>query len=567
MAEEVKLSITLAGDASGAEDALAGVADAAKEAADAVEGIAGASDSLDELGEKSEAAKGRVNGLWSAMRKDLPSMDSLKKAVPLGNLVAAGLSAAAKAAKALAAASAAAGAAAAAAVVKFGVEQERTRLKMQVLLGDAAKGDKLMAQLSGLANATPFGTSEVVEAGQALLSYGIAAGDVQAAMVQVGNAAAATGRSIAQMAEMYGKAMARGKADAETLNQMAGAGVPVVQALADRLGVAREQVWKLASQGRISSADLAAAFASLSEQGGVFGGMMQRQSQTVGGLWSTLAGKLQQAAGTLGEQLAPVMARVLQWAVELADRIYRAVADGTVVQALGNWAEVGVAFFMQLQRTAFTCWEYIKAGALFLGDVLEGVFDDVAAAVLGVVGTVQKAWQGVVNGFVAAYNAVASLAGFDELEDVDWGDSTMQAAREYSGRALEAAGRSSRRFADASSASDAFDAESEAKEEELSKGIRGMVDGVLTSIREGGKAAEAAVLDTAGAARPVPEDAAAPASRPENGRPEADSLARIGLYNFGAQAVNSLDVRRNALLERIAAAVAAPSARQEVYAV
>ena len=551
------------------------------------------------------------------MQKEVPSLDKLKKAVPLGGLIASGLSAAATACAALAAAAAAAGTAAAAAVVKFGAQQEQTRLKMQVLLGDAAKGNRLMAELGQMANATPFSNSEVVEAGQSLLSYGVAAGDVQRILTQVGNAAAATGRPLGQMAEMYGKAMAKGKADSETLKQMAGAGVPILQALAKQLGVSKEEVYGLAAAGKISAGQLAAAFGSLSEQGGAFNGMMERQSQTVGGLWSTLTGKLQQAAATLGEQLAPVMRKVLEWAISFADRLSAAVSDGTVVRKLGEWAEVGVAFFMELGRTANTVWQYIKAGALTLGDILSGVFHGVAAGVLAWVGTIQAEWAAVINGFIAAYNEVASLAGFDQLEEVHWGDSALQAAKEHGSRALDAGDRIARRFPDANAAIDDYNRESEAKEEELSRLIQEGVDGVLKSIRDDAKAANEAVLETGGqtpAALPPGEadEVAEPIAEaveeslekalgdyrekgeearmgvfetagvnPEEERPEpaaaaprapgetpVDSLAKIGLYNFGASADRSLDTRRNQLLEQIARGVSAPqTSRMEVFAV
>lgn len=685
MAQDVKLSLTLAGDASGAEEALEAVCAAAEAARSAVEEISSvavspatdasslkrlsetaadacsavdsvsgkadslgdaadsaaddlekAADTLDEtadaaddaagglgqaagamkkVGARSATAQGKVRGLYQTMQREIPSLDKLKEAVPLGGLIASGLSAAARACKALATAAAAAGAAAAAAVVKFGADQEQTRLKMQVLLGDAAKGNKLMGQLSEMANATPFSTSDVVGAGQALLSYGVAAGDVRRALEQVGNAAAATGRPLGQMAEMYGKALAKGKADSETLNQMAGAGVPILQALAKQLGVSKEEVYGLAAAGKVSAGLLAAAFGSLSEQGGAFNGMMERQSQTVGGMWSTLTGKLQQAAGTLGEQLAPVMRKVLEWAISFADKLSAAVSDGTVVQTLGDWAQIGVTFFWELGRTANTVWQYIKAGALYLGDICEGVFRVVAAGAMAQFGYILQKFADMVNGFIWIYNAVARLGGFDQIDEVDWGDSMMESAARHGNAALDAGDRMSRRFTDAKESIAEYNRESEENENKINNLIVKGVHVAMKSIRDDAKAAEAATLETGGqatallrgavdeVAEPVAkavseeienaleghrekgeearmevfdlagkstgettEEPVAPTARAPGETP-MDSLARIGLYNFGAAADKSLDMRRNQLLERIAAGVWAPQSRMEVFAV
>jgi len=80
----------------------------------------------------------------------------------------------------------------------------------------------------------------------------------------------------------------QGRLFAEDINQLTGRGIPVIQEFAKQLGVTDAEVKKMASDGKISFTNLEQAFVSLTSQGGKFGGMMARQSRTVGGLWSTL---------------------------------------------------------------------------------------------------------------------------------------------------------------------------------------------------------------------------------------------------------------------------------------
>ena len=617
-AEEVSETggdMKVSADTKAVQSALSGLLDTTRRIADTLSRIDGTG--LERVAEAGRKAQRSLDGVTSSARKMVSSIaggitGKLKGAI---SSVPGMLSSAFKAG--FASVTAALGAATFA-CVKFGAAQEQTRLKFQVLLGDVAKGNKLFSQLVKFANVTPFSTDDVVKAGQTLLSFGVAAGDVQDTLKAVGNAAAATGVNVADMAAIYGKAMVKGKVEAETLNQMSERGVPIIKALAKQMGVAEKEVYKLTSKGKIGADDLRKAFFSLSEKGGAYNGMMEKQARTVGGLWSTLLGKVQNVAATLGEQLMPVMQKCLDKAIELADALGRMVASGDFAKGLADGIAAAAPMVASVLKWVVRSFLGIKGvihsiiGTVFglvnmaVGGViglLTACFKlgvDLGAAIFGggqwvlgkllklvdgfigtVMGWVRSLVQGIIDGVLWAYNKVASVLHMDhvEIELGDWGGKAKEGTRLMGDSFLEASQdtfNARNKIYDMVRPVDAF-----AAELGVGQGLMKIKDGMAATY-EGGKAADAfdKMVDgvagkITGWARGFGNDVKANAKKQaeeagkatlDKAKPEAkvkdivgdrgitrkvDSLAKIGLFNFGKSAEQNLDLRRNNLLEAI----------------
>ena len=99
------------------------------------------------------------------------------------------------------------------------------------------------------------------------------------------------------MAQIYGKTMAKGKAQTEELNQMSERGVPIIRALVDlaaRYGntMSKADVYKAAERGQISYEVMDEALQLLTSDGEVFNNQMAKQSETLTGLASTVKDNL-----------------------------------------------------------------------------------------------------------------------------------------------------------------------------------------------------------------------------------------------------------------------------------
>jgi len=197
--------------------------------------------------------------------------------------------------------------AAAISVLKLGMNMEQAKVAFTVFLGSAEKANKALADLNEFANVTPYDNAEVIDTGKSLLAFGVGADDLTSTLRKLGDVASGLNVPLNDMAQIYGKAMNKGKLQAEELNQLSERGVPIMQALADKFGVQKDQVYKLAEQGKITFSVFNEAFSSMSANGGDFFQMMEKQSETTSGKLSTLVGNAQMLGITIAEKLMPTV--------------------------------------------------------------------------------------------------------------------------------------------------------------------------------------------------------------------------------------------------------------------
>jgi len=95
----------------------------------------------------------------------------------------------------------------------------------------------------------------------------------------------------------------QGRLFAEDINQFQGRGIPILQELATVLGVSTAEVKNLVEKGKVGFPELEQAFQRMTNNGGQFAGMMEAQSQTLGGLFSTLKDTVTLTLADLGAQI------------------------------------------------------------------------------------------------------------------------------------------------------------------------------------------------------------------------------------------------------------------------
>lgn len=187
------------------------------------------------------------------------------------------------------------------AAIKLAGNLEQTQLALEVLLGDAAKATQIKNEWTQLASSTPFSSSDIDSAGKKLLAFNIEAEKVTDTLRRIGDISAATGSSISEIADIYGKAAVQGRLFAEDINQFQGRGIPVVQSLAKVLGVAETEVRDLVTQGKVGFPELEAAFKNMTDEGGQFSGMMDKLSTSTLGKFSTTMDNAKLALASFGE--------------------------------------------------------------------------------------------------------------------------------------------------------------------------------------------------------------------------------------------------------------------------
>lgn len=188
--------------------------------------------------------------------------------------------------------------------VSLASDAEQAQIGFTTMLKSADAAKAVLAELETFAASTHLQLPSLRDGAKQLLNAQVPASELTSRLRTLGDIAAGTGKPIEDFVRIFAKVKSTGKLSLETLNQLAERGVPIYTALADQLGVGRDEMLDMISKGAVGFADLDGALTSLTTGAGVFAGGMAAQAQTLGGLWSTLKDNLSFAVRELGVNMA-----------------------------------------------------------------------------------------------------------------------------------------------------------------------------------------------------------------------------------------------------------------------
>ena len=192
--------------------------------------------------------------------------------------------------------------------VKTASEMEQAQAGFTTMLGSAKKATDFLAQLKAFAVKTPFSTEDVVKYSQSLMAMGFNAKDVIPTLRNAGDAVAAMGGSPEKLQRVLlalGQIKAKGKLMASEMMQITENGIGGWQMIADHMHKTVPEVMALTQKGAISSDQ--AISAMMEGMHKKFGGMMDQQSNSVAGMWSTLQDTAQLALGDMMKAFFPLI--------------------------------------------------------------------------------------------------------------------------------------------------------------------------------------------------------------------------------------------------------------------
>lgn len=204
------------------------------------------------------------------------------------------------------------GAAAATMGITTASQMEQAEVGFKTMLGSAEKAKKFLSDLQKFANTTPFEFGELTGAAQRLMAMGFAANDVIPMLTAVGDAVAAMGgsaESVDSVTTALGQMQAKGKVSGEELMQLTEQGIPALKILADSYKVSTAEMSAMITAGKVQSDKAIPLLIKGLEQGTKsvkgFAGMMNAQSQTMNGKWSTLMDTLKSGLGNIAAKFLP----------------------------------------------------------------------------------------------------------------------------------------------------------------------------------------------------------------------------------------------------------------------
>ena len=257
------------------------------------------------------------------------------------------------------------------AIKKFGSDVIEATGKMQQLqvalstiLQNKSKADQLTAEIVQFAAKTPFNLDDVATGAKQLLAYGSSADNVVNELSMLGDVASGLQIPIGQLIYLYGTLRTQGRAITVDIKQFAGRGIPIYEELAKVLGVAKDQVSGLVTEGKVGFAEVEQAFKNMTSEGGKFANLMENSAGTWPQRLSNIEDTLFQKMNEFGNKYKEVFEFGIGTAEDLVENLDDVIAVmGSLIAAYGTYKAALIAAAVAQKAVGFV--ESIRLIAMY----------------------------------------------------------------------------------------------------------------------------------------------------------------------------------------------------------
>lgn len=196
--------------------------------------------------------------------------------------------------------------------VQAAIDLEQSIVSFEVLLGSGEKAAQMINDLREFAAKTPLQLSGLQENSKLLLSFGVEAQNVLPYLKMLGDISGGNAQKMNQLTLAFAQMQSAGRLMGQDLMQMINAGFNPLQIIAEKTGKSIGELKKEMESGAISSDMIIQAFKDATSEGGKFYGMLEKQSETLGGKLSTLQDNFQQLQQQIGGTIAIGLTPLIQ---------------------------------------------------------------------------------------------------------------------------------------------------------------------------------------------------------------------------------------------------------------
>ncbi len=265
-------------------------------------------------------------------------------------------------------------------VIQVRGQFQQLELAFGTMLGSEQKATDLMQQMVDTAAKTPFDLLGVAEGAKQLLAYGVSAEKVNDTLVRLGNIASGLSIPLNDIVYLYGTTMVQGRLYAQDVRQFTGRGIPLVKELAEKYHTTAEGINEMVSAGKIGFPDVEEVLNKMTNAGGQFYQLMEKQSSSLTGQIANLEDAWDSALNSFGEQTEGALSAGIQGATYLVEhmddvvRILKAVAiaygsvkAATVLTSVATKGYTGITVLDNAAKTAQLA--LMKAESALSGEV------------------------------------------------------------------------------------------------------------------------------------------------------------------------------------------------------
>lgn len=233
--------------------------------------------------------------------------------------------------------------------LRLGADMESTRISFQTLLGSVESGNALFEAITRYANITPFANKDLQQAARTMLSFGIAGDSIMGNLQMLGDVAGGNSEKMRLLTLAFSQTQSAGKLMGQDLLQYVNAGFNPLQIISQKTGKSLAYLRDEMQKGNISAAMVSDAFRIATSEGGLFYKMMEKQSQTMSGKWSTVVGKFTDFIGRLSSSQNNVFTSILDKGISVLDFLNSHL--DTIISKLGAFA-----FWVKANVTEIASW-------------------------------------------------------------------------------------------------------------------------------------------------------------------------------------------------------------------
>lgn len=258
---------------------------------------------------------------------------------------------------------------------------QQLEIAFGTMLGSEEKATALMQQLVNTAAKTPFDLMGVAEGAKQLLAYGVSAEKVNDTLVRLGNIASGLSIPLNDIVYLYGTTMVQGRLYAQDVRQFTGRGIPLVKELAEKYHTTAEGINEMVSAGKIGFPDVEEVLNKMTNAGGQFYQLMEKQSSSLTGQIANLQDAWDSALNSLGEKSEGALSAGIQSATYLVEHMddvvrilksvaiaYGSVKAATILASVATKGYTGIAVLDNAARTAKLA--LMKTEAVLSGEVV-----------------------------------------------------------------------------------------------------------------------------------------------------------------------------------------------------
>lgn len=223
-------------------------------------------------------------------------------------------------------------------VIRVRGEIEALEISFATLLGSKEKAKEFFGEIKEFAVTTPMTLDVLAKGAQTMLGFGISAEKVMPLLRQIGDISMGNADKFSSLTLAFSQASSTGKLMGQDFLQMVNAGFNPLNQLAQATGKSVSQLKDEMSEGKIKVEELELAFATATKEGGMFHGMLEKQSKGINGALSNLQGAWDDMLNDIGNKQQSVFVSGVNMLTEMVQN-YEVYANTlmTVAAAYGSY--------------------------------------------------------------------------------------------------------------------------------------------------------------------------------------------------------------------------------------